>query len=106
MAPSFFALLEGNHSTGATLHIVDEGIDTGPILTQITLPIEKNDTVYTLNKKSSESGGAMLARFLENVNLEKLESSPQPEGNLKYYTYPTKGEIAQFRKKGLLFDRF
>lgn len=105
MAPNFHALLEGANSVGATLHVVDDGFDTGPILWQVKVSVEQDDTVYTLNQKSSEQGGRMLADFLDNVNLERLEAAPQPAGDWKNYTYPSRTEITEFRKKGLRFDK-
>lgn len=40
---------EKNH--GCTVHIVDKGIDTGPLITQKVLLIEKSDTPKSLEKK-------------------------------------------------------
>lgn len=37
--------------TGATVHFVDEGTDTGPIILQDIVPVEKNDTVETLQQR-------------------------------------------------------
>lgn len=37
--------------TGATVHIVDEGTDTGPIILQDTVVVENNETVQSLQKK-------------------------------------------------------
>ena len=37
--------------TGVTVHFVDEGVDTGPIILQREVPIEANDTLETLEKK-------------------------------------------------------
>lgn len=105
MAPSFFALLEGARSVGATLHVVDAGFDTGPILAQVRVSVEQGDTVYSLNRRTSEFGGRMLADFVENVNLEELRPVPQEDGVWKNYTYPNRAEVALFRRKGLCFDR-
>jgi len=41
----------GAKITGATVHFVDEGADTGPIIIQETLPVLPNDTAETLQKK-------------------------------------------------------
>ena len=38
------ALGAGETKTGSTIHLVDEGLDTGPILGQETVPIRKDDT--------------------------------------------------------------
>ena len=46
------AVLEsGVKKTGATVHIVDEGTDTGPILLQESVPVLMDDTVVTLQKR-------------------------------------------------------
>ena len=34
--------------SGCTVHFVDEGVDTGPIIVQIPVMVEENDTVETL----------------------------------------------------------
>lgn len=46
------AAIEANESeTGATVHLVDEGTDTGPILIQEKLSIETNETAEHLQKR-------------------------------------------------------
>jgi phosphoribosylglycinamide formyltransferase-1 len=42
------ALDYGTKVTGATIHFVDEGVDTGPIVLQAAVPILEHDTVTTL----------------------------------------------------------
>ena len=37
--------------TGATVHFVDEGIDTGRIVLQEAVPVEPGDTVETLHAR-------------------------------------------------------
>ena len=39
------ALAAGAETTGVTVHIVDEGIDTGPVLEQRPVPVEPRDTL-------------------------------------------------------------
>jgi len=45
------ALEAGVPVTGATVHIVDAGMDTGPILLQAPLPIRGDDTEQTLSDR-------------------------------------------------------
>jgi phosphoribosylglycinamide formyltransferase-1 len=42
------ALEHGVKVTGATVHFVDEGVDTGPIVLQAAVPVEPDDTEDTL----------------------------------------------------------
>ena len=44
----------GETETGCTIHIVDEGVDTGPIIAQEKVQIEPEDTPETLKEKVQE----------------------------------------------------
>jgi phosphoribosylglycinamide formyltransferase 1 len=39
------AVAAGVETTGVTVHLVDEGVDTGPILVQETVPVEPRETL-------------------------------------------------------------
>ena len=48
------ALERGVKVTGATVHFVDEGTDTGPIIFQKTVEVQDNDTAEVLQKRVME----------------------------------------------------
>ena len=48
------ALARGVKVTGATVHFVDEGTDTGPILLQKAVEVKKGDTPETLQRRVME----------------------------------------------------
>jgi phosphoribosylglycinamide formyltransferase 1 len=45
------ALAAGVPETGATVHYVDEGVDTGTVIRQESVPVEPGDTVETLRAR-------------------------------------------------------
>ena len=45
------ALEHGVKVTGATVHFVDEGVDTGPIVAQAAVPVRSDDTEETLAER-------------------------------------------------------
>ena len=45
------AIESGASLSGCTVHFVDEGVDTGPIIVQETVKIQNDDTEETLSKK-------------------------------------------------------
>lgn len=45
------ALAYGVKVTGATVHLVDEGVDTGPVLAQEAVVVEPDDTEETLHER-------------------------------------------------------
>jgi phosphoribosylglycinamide formyltransferase-1 len=54
------ALAYGVKVTGATLFLVDEGVDTGPIVAQTPVPVEDDDDVPTLHERIKVAERAML----------------------------------------------
>jgi len=83
-SPINWAILEGEKETGITIMLMDEGMDTGPILLQKKLPILEEDTAITLSQKLSLLGKEAI---LEAINLHKqnkLKAFPQPEDGISY----------------------
>jgi phosphoribosylglycinamide formyltransferase-1 len=54
------ALAHGVKVTGATLFIVDGGVDTGPIIAQTVVPVIDDDTVETLHERIKIAERTML----------------------------------------------
>lgn len=54
------ALAYGVKVTGATLFVVDEGVDTGPIIAQTVVPVLDDDTTATLHERIKVAERSML----------------------------------------------
>lgn len=54
------ALDHGVKITGATLFVVDDGVDTGPIVAQVAVPVEEDDDVETLHERIKTAERRML----------------------------------------------
>ncbi|HYO39906.1 MAG TPA: phosphoribosylglycinamide formyltransferase [Nocardioidaceae bacterium] len=54
------AIAYGVKVTGATLFLVDAGVDTGPIVAQAAVPVEDDDDVDTLHERIKVAERAML----------------------------------------------
>ena len=63
------ALESGDDVTGCTVHIVTEELDSGRILLQGKVPIEKDDTVKTLTKRIQRSEYGILPAAINNFTL-------------------------------------
>lgn len=79
-SPAQYAILSGDDITGATIMRIDEGLDTGPIISQNSIAIESNDTAETLLKKLAECGSELLMQTLPDWCDEKLEPYEQNHG--------------------------
>ena len=58
-------LKQGVKITGATVHFVDEGTDTGPIILQEIVRVNENDTVESLQKKVLEVEHDILVKAIK-----------------------------------------
>jgi len=62
------AIEKGLKETGITIHIVDEGVDTGKVLLQEKITISPNETVESLRRKLQKVEGRLMAQA---INMEK-----------------------------------
>ncbi len=58
------ALEYGVKITGATLFVVDAGVDTGPIVAQVSVPVLTDDDVETLHERIKTSERTMLVEWV------------------------------------------
>ncbi|MET0930558.1 MAG: phosphoribosylglycinamide formyltransferase [Aeromicrobium sp.] len=58
------ALAYGVKITGATLFVVDEGVDTGPIVAQIAVPVLDGDDESSLHERIKTGERAMLVEWV------------------------------------------
>ena len=80
------ALARGVKITGATVHYVDEGVDSGPILLQKAVEVKEGDTPEVLQRRVMEEAEKGAAH--ENTGSgqrrqrarHRVEDRPEPEG--------------------------
>lgn len=66
------ALAYGVKVTGATLFVVDSGVDTGAIVAQTTVPVEDDDDVASLHERIKVAERAMLVDSVGRIAREGL----------------------------------
>ncbi len=67
------ALNYGVKITGCTVHFVDEGLDTGPVILQEAVPIIQEDTVETLHQRIHASEHRLYPTAIDLFCKEKLK---------------------------------
>jgi methionyl-tRNA formyltransferase len=77
-APIQWAIAHGDVETGVALMVMDEGLDTGPVLAVKRLPIAPDETSATLYPKLSALGGDVLRESLPKYLSGELQPVPQP----------------------------
>jgi phosphoribosylglycinamide formyltransferase-1 len=66
------ALEYGVKVTGATLFVVDEGVDTGPIIAQTVVPVEDDDDVESLHERIKVAEREMLVDSVGRIAREGM----------------------------------
>jgi len=97
-----WALLNGESTTGVTLHYIDSGIDTGDIIARVSFPIEPPDDIRSLMIKSRTAGLHVLKQCWTAVETGNVTATPQNESKAAYYSAAMNpSEIVDWSKPAL-----
>ena len=78
-APVQWAVLDGQKEAGDTIMQMNEGLDTGDILMQESIPLSADETAGSLYDKLSSLGGPLLLKALDAI--EEGNVTPVPQGD-------------------------
>ncbi len=104
--PYFWALADGDDETGVTIHWVDPQFDTGDILCQQSLIIEKTDTLVSLARRSAELGADLLVQAVRDIKAGAALRLPQNHHQASYHSWPTAADIKRFKQQGRRYGSF
>lgn len=76
-SPITYAILNGDAETGVSLMQMDEGLDTGAILTQRVIPLAPDETTGTLTEKLAKLASQLVCDALPDYLAGKLTPTPQ-----------------------------
>lgn len=83
-APVQHAIWGGDQMTGATTFLLDQGMDTGPVLGTMVEAISPSDTAGSLLHKLSESGAVLLRQTIDALEQGLLTPVAQPSDGVTY----------------------
>ncbi len=78
-SPIQSAILQGDSSTGVTIMLLDEGMDTGPILSQKKVTISPADTSSTVHDSLKDIGADLLIPTMQQYISGEIEPRPQDD---------------------------
>lgn len=78
-APIHAAIRAGDTETGITIMCTDEGLDTGPILSQRSIAIAPRETTASLHDRLAQLGADLLLETLPRWLSLELTPRPQPD---------------------------
>ncbi len=83
-SPIQTAILEGDAETGVTIQQMGVGLDTGDILSQSRIPIDKDDTGGSLFDKLADLGAELVVKTIEDIGEGRIRPCPQDEDKASY----------------------
>lgn len=78
-SPISAAILAADEETGATIMLMDAGMDTGPVLARRATPIGPHDTTGDLTARLADLGAELLIETLPRWLAAELDPQPQDE---------------------------
>lgn len=84
--PITFSILSGDEKTGVSLMCIDEGMDTGKLITSRSLPIEKEETAPSLTAKLIDVSDQLIQEYVPRYLAGELQPKNQPHPDRATYS--------------------
>ncbi len=93
-----WAIYKGETSHGVTIHKMEPGIDTGPVVYQELFDIDDADTGFTLSAKCIKAGIRLILRLMETASADPaaIPLTPQDLTKREYFGHeiPYEGRLS------------
>ena len=83
-APVQRAVMSGDEVTGATTFVLEEGLDTGPVLGTLTETVRPDDTAGALLDRLASAGAGLLVATMHGLADGSLRAVPQPADGVSH----------------------
>jgi methionyl-tRNA formyltransferase len=84
-APINWAIINGETRTALTVHFIDEGVDTGPIIKQEPIPIDENDRAIDVLLRALPRFPELVLASVRLIEEGRITARPQPGGAGTYF---------------------
>lgn len=91
-APVQYAILSGDDHTGVTVFRIDEGLDTGPVLGQVSTDLGAQETAGELLVRLTEYSTPLMLQVLDGLESGQVFAAPQSVHNVSHAPKITKDD--------------
>ena len=88
-APIQWAVINGDKESGVTIMRMDEGLDTGDMISKVIVPLNEKETGGSLFDRLSESGAKLLVDTLPMLEDGSAVFEKQPEKAVRFLGFNT-----------------
>ena len=100
MSPYVWALANNEDYSAATIHYIDEGLDTGDIIVQERVAVADNDSAFALFYRCCLRAAELLIKVADEIEAGTVTSYKQDLSKKSYFSWPTKKCVKQLHKNG------
>jgi len=94
--PNVWSIID-DKPVGVSLHYMDSGIDTGPVIAQQRVPVKFEDNAKTLYERMEEAQHEMFTNMWDDIRTGNVTATPQTNKG----TYHTKQEFRDMKRLDL-----
>ncbi len=91
-APIQWSIIKGDHETGVTTMLMDEGLDSGDMLLKSRTAIHPHDTAASLHDRLAVMGAELLLETLTALAADRIAPEPQDHAAATYAPMLTKAD--------------
>lgn len=107
-APMQAAIRDGRTETGVCTMVMEKGLDSGPVLEVVRVPIGPDDTLADLSPRLSEAGAGLMVQTLGRLAAGELTPQPQDDTKATYAPRLEKqdGQVDWWRPARRTYDQW
>lgn len=102
LMPTFWVMKNNEKKTGVSVFLVDEGIDSGPIIVQTEVEIG-NRTQEELITYTKKIGMEAISKSIDLIQKDKVVLIKNDDSQKTYFTFPSRKDVLVFNKIGKKF---
>ncbi|MBN1588207.1 MAG: hypothetical protein JW888_01695 [Pirellulales bacterium] len=103
LMPSFWTLANNEHEGGVSVHYIDGGLDSGPIVVQGRYRINPQDTLEDIMARSKDMAAELIIESVRRIEAGSPELLPNPADQASQFSVPTREDVERFRATGHRF---
>ena len=84
-APHIWSIINNEKKTGITAHVIDEGCDTGDIISQIEINIDDNDTGNDILEKYNSEYFKIIKKVIKKIKSKNIILKKQNEREATFF---------------------
>jgi methionyl-tRNA formyltransferase len=101
LSPQHQAFIHGDSESGVTVHFIEESVDTGGIIIQVPIPIDKDDYIFDFQFKMLEVYKQIVTDAIDIIADNKFVPAEQNNLDTSYFgSLKTKDREIDFTKTG------